>query len=78
MTLFEYNKYPQMPTMHVQSPLEADWDKHNEVVPQKFIRKSIRDKLYETMKDELDIKEDGHHMVSDKRFNNYLYTIEHN
>ena len=42
-TLFDYKKYLQPPSMHGQSVLEAEWDKRNESVPEKFIRKAIID-----------------------------------
>ena len=64
--------------MHGQSALEADWDKCNEVVPENVIQKSAREGLHETMQEELDLKADEYRLVSDERFNKYLYTNEHN
>ena len=64
--------------MHGQLDLEADWNKCNGVVPEKVIQKPTRDGLHETMQEELDLKDDEYRLVSDERFNKYLYTIERN
>ena len=64
--------------MHGQFTLEADWDKRNKVMIKKVIRKAIRDRLHETIQDELDLKDDDYWLVSDEWFNHYLDTTEHN
>ena len=48
-TLFEYNKYLQLPRMRSQLSLEAYWYKHNEPVTEKVTRKSTWEELHETM-----------------------------
>ena len=63
--------------MQFQSSLEAKWYKRNEVVPEKVTRKSNWNRLHDTMQEKLGLKYDDYHMVSDERFNDYLYTIEH-
>ena len=59
-TLFYYNKYLHPPSMPHQSSLEADWEKCNEIVPEKVIRKAIIYELYKSMQDELNLKDDGY------------------
>ena len=67
-----------MPSMHGQSALESYWDKRNEVVPEKVIRKSIRYLLNDTMQDKLDIKDDNCFLVYNESLEYYLDTIKHN
>ena len=64
--------------MRGQSARESDWDKRRKVVPEKVIRKAIRDRLHETMQYKLVLKDNGYFLVSGDIFNKYLDTIKHN
>ena len=55
--------------MRVQSSLEADWDKRNEVVTEKVIRKAIRDRQHETIQDKIYIEDKDCCIVSNDKFN---------
>ena len=64
--------------MRGQLSIESYWDKHNEVVPEKVNIKVIQYGLHETMKDKLNLKDEGYCLMSYERFNNYVDNIKHN
>ena len=72
--MFDYCIYLQPPTMRSQDYKKAEWNKRDEVAPEKKIREAIKDGLPKTMQHKLLEKEGDYRLITEEEFNNDALT----